>query len=163
MVSEPVLAKASTRIGVSEYMQLGRGEEQNGGRQKASILADIFEAIVCAIYLDSKKIEPAYDFVIHNVGPEITNSSLSDQYDANNYKSMLQEYAVKMYGIKPQYRLIKTLGPDHDKTFIISVEINGVDFGQGMAKSRKDAEQLSAQMAYNRIIDLLAEEKSGKK
>jgi len=154
VVSEPVLAKAAAKIKVTEYMQLGRGEEQNGGRLKPSILADIFEALVSAIYLDSKKIENAYEFVIHNLHPEIIKFTQKDE--GVNYKSLLQEYSLKTYGSKPVYRLIRTLGPEHDKTFIISAEINEIQLGAGMAKVRKEAEQIAAQNAYKSIMEVEA-------
>lgn len=153
VVSEPVLARASAAIGVPDYIQVGRGEELNGGRAKQSILADVFESVVGAIYLDSRKIEPPYEFVIHNINPEIIKFTGGDS-DTTNYKSLLQEHSLKMYGVKPEYRLVKTLGPDHDKTFVISVEITEVSFGQGIAKVRREAEQLAARSAYNAIAAL---------
>ncbi len=157
VVSEPVLAKASAKINASEFIQLGRGEEQNGGKNKPSILADVFEAIVSAIYLDSKKIEFAYEFVIHNLHPEIIKFTQKDE--GINHKSVLQEYSLKNYGVKPSYRLIKTLGPEHDKTFIMAVEINEVQLGTGMAKVRKEAEQISAANAYKHIMEIENEDK----
>lgn len=151
VVSEPVLARASTHLGVPEFIQIGRGEEQNGGRGRASMLADVFEAIVCAIYLDSGALDQAYDFVIHSLNEEIVKFTKLDH--GVNYKSVLQEYSLKHYGVKPEYKLIRTLGPEHEKTFIMSVEINEAQLAVGFAKSRKEAEQMCAQSAYKTIIE----------
>jgi ribonuclease-3 len=158
VVSEPTLAKAAAKINAPDYIQLGRGEEQNGGMNKPSILADVFEAIVSAIYLDSKKIEFAYEFVIHNLHPEIIKFTQKD--GGVNHKSILQEYSLKSYGVKPNYRLIKTLGPEHDKTFIMAVEINEIQLGTGLAKVRKEAEQIAASNAYRHIMEVESENRS---
>ncbi len=160
VVSEAALAKAAAKININEYIQLGRGEEQNGGKNKPSILADVFEAIVSAIYLDSKKIDFAYEFVIHNLYPEIVKFTRKDE--GVNHKSILQEYALKNYGVKPDYRLIKTLGPEHDKTFIVAVEINEIQLGTGMARVRKEAEQISAANAYKHIMEVESDYKNSR-
>lgn len=153
VVSEPSLARAATRLGVPDFIQLGRGEEHTGGRHRASMLADVFEAIACAIYLDGGELPPVRDFIIGALGDDMERAA-GLEHGADNFKSLLQEYALRHFGVKPEYKLLETRGPEHDKTFVVAVEINEIALATGTAKSRKEAEQLCAQNAYRSITEI---------
>ena len=122
VVSEEVLSELAKGLGIDEYILLGKGEEQSGGRAKKAILADAAEALIGAYYLDSG-FDAAFRFVRSLIEPEI-GKVLQNRHH-KDYKTMLQEYAQKYYRSYPLYRLIKKIGPDHDKTFWVSCEARG--------------------------------------
>ncbi|MFH1289032.1 MAG: ribonuclease III [bacterium] len=144
IVSEPVLSKNASQLVVGRYLLLGRGEEATGGRDRDSILANTFEAIIGAIYLDSGLGE-AYKFIIEHMENEMNTCNIVD------YKSQLQEWTqVKLKKI-PIYRVIDEIGPEHEKIFDIELSIDNVIYGRGQGKSKKQAEQLAAQMALVKL------------
>ncbi len=149
VVSEEVLSELAKGLRLDEYILLGKGEEQSGGRAKKAILADATEALFGAYYVDSG-FEAAYRFVRALVEPEI-GKVLQNRHH-KDYKTMLQEYAQKYHKSYPLYRLEKKSGPDHDRTFWVSCVVAGAAYGALSGKNKKEAEQCAAKAAYDAII-----------
>jgi ribonuclease III len=148
VVSEDSLADIARLLHVDNYILIGKGEEHSGGREKKAILADAFEAIIGAYFLDSG-FKAARKFILSCLVPEI-NKVLQDRH-RKDYKTLLQEYVQKRFKTYPRYTLRKRTGPDHDRTFWIDVEVDGVAYGPGEGKNKKEAEQAAAEMAWNRL------------
>ncbi len=148
LVSKPVLAEIAMDLSLGSLLLLNRGEEKTGGRQRQSILADTFEAVIGAIYLD-KGLAYSEDFIMNNLLVKFKSIMQRELY--KNYKSMLLEYAQSDLGKLPEYRIIRESGPDHDKSFVIGVYLNGDKVGQGAGKSKKTAEQEAAKYALQRL------------
>jgi ribonuclease-3 len=146
VVSEESLDSIARSIHVDQYLLIGKGEENSGGRTKKAILADCMEAIIGAYYLDTGYREVS-KFVLRFLVPEI-NKVLENRHK-KDYKTMLQEFVQKKYHIYPKYTLAKKSGPDHDKTFWMEVSVNGKTFGPGEGKNKKEAEQHAAAEAYS--------------
>jgi len=145
VVSEKSLAPiAKDVMHIDQYLILGKGEELSGGRQKPAILADAVEAVIGALYLDSGY-EAAEKLVLKLIVPEIRKV----QQDKGNkdYKSLLQEYHQKKYRTCPSYELVKMTGPDHDRTFWVTVHLGNTSYGPESGKSKKAAEQEAARSA----------------
>ena len=140
IVSEPILAKISRQIGVGKFLMLSRGEVMSGGRNRESILADSFEAILGAVYIDSN-LEEARVFALSHIKQYIDH--IEENEDILDFKSILQEYVQKEFRTVPTYELVAERGPDHMKEFEIQV-IVGNYREKAIAKNKKKAEQLSA-------------------
>lgn len=140
LVCESSLHKTALELGLGAYMKLGRGEERTGGRERASILADMVEAIIAAIYLDSD-MDEARRFIMDKV---LRNAELGEQHRTADYKTQLQELVQKKSGQHISYEMTGQSGPDHKKTFTFHVLINGEIVGEGSGKSKKEAEQMAA-------------------
>ena len=140
IVSEPILAKISRQIGVGKFLMLSRGEVISGGRNRESILADSFEAILGAVYIDSN-LDDARVFALSHIKQYIDH--IEENEDILDFKSILQEYVQKEFRTVPTYELIAERGPDHMKEFEIQV-IVGNYREKAVAKNKKKAEQLSA-------------------
>ena len=147
VVCEDSLAFANRTLGTGPYLILGRGEEKMGGHDRDSILADSYEAILGAIYLDGG-MEPARAFVFYSLVPHIEKISKSIQ--VNDYKTALQEEIQKNSKIPLKYMVIEEMGPAHDKTFKVHVTHNEKLLGEGVGKSKKDAEQQAAKVALEK-------------
>src|SRR3984957_3511564 len=144
VVNARVLAGVAERLGVGEVLLLGRGEESSGGRTKASILADAFEAILGAVYLDAGW-EAAEQLVLRELGEAITRAGKEpDDFD---HKSRLQEKAVHDGGGTPRYVVVGS-GPDHERAYQAEVFVAGTLLGVGAGRSKKDAEQEAARNAW---------------
>lgn len=143
LVCENALCKFANEIGLGSYLRLGRGEDMNGGRTRPSILADAFEAVIAAIYLDGG-IAPATDFVLGFIKQELKHV---ENVPFKDYKTMLQEVIQKNPEEKLGYILVSETGPDHDKRFEINVMLNSNVIGTGIDKTKKGAEQLAAKEA----------------
>ncbi len=141
VVSEDTLSTIALELGVNEYLMLGKGEELSGGRHKKAILADAMEAIIGALYLDSGY-RAAEQFVLSLMDPQIT--LVMENRHHKDYKTLLQEHVQKKYKTVPKYGLVKKTGPDHDRTFWVTVEINGSAYGPECGKNKKEAEQAVA-------------------
>ncbi|MBO8167808.1 MAG: ribonuclease III [Thermoanaerobacteraceae bacterium] len=144
VVCEPTLARVARKINLGQYLLLGRGEELTGGRQRPSVLADAFEALIAAIYLDAG-MEQAVSFVENQLKEEIVAAVNSEYY--GDYKTILQERIQKEFTDNVQYDILKEFGPDHNKTFVAGVSIGGKLLATGQGKSKKEAEQLAAKAA----------------
>ncbi len=140
-VCEQALFEFSKEIKLNQFIKLGRGEELTGGRNRASINSDAFEAVIAAIYLDGG-IEKAKNFVLRFVeGHEKTQSSFKD------YKTKLQEVIQKNPEELLEYVLVGESGPDHNKCFEVEVHLNSNVIGKGSGRSKKTAEQEAAREA----------------
>ncbi len=142
LVCEGSLCAFSKELGIGDFLLLGKGEQQNGGRGRPSILADAFEAVLAAIYLDGG-IEPAKAHVLRFVERELKtqNEHFVD------YKTVLQEIIQRNPEEELNYILVGEAGPDHDKTFTVDVMLNSNKIGTGVGHSKKQAEQLAAKQA----------------
>ena len=140
LVCETSLHKTALALGLGSYMRLGKGEEHTGGRERPSILADLVEAIIAALYLDSGMGE-ARRFIMARV---LNDVEFGDSHRGGDYKTQLQEVVQRKSNQVISYRQVGESGPDHDKTFTFEVLINGVVSGQGSGKTKKEAEQMAA-------------------
>ena len=144
VVNARVLAQVAERLGVGEVLLLGRGEETSGGREKASILADAFEAILGAVYLDAGW-DAAEILVLRELRDAITRAA--DEPNDFDHKSRLQEKAVHDGGGTPHYVVVGS-GPDHERAYEAEVFVAGTRLGVGVGRSKKDAEQEAARNAW---------------
>ncbi|BED92572.1 MAG: ribonuclease III [Candidatus Paraimprobicoccus trichonymphae] len=140
LVCEKTLCKFSQKLNVGKYLRLSNGEKKSGGEKRVSILADVFESLTAAIYLDGN-IKYAENFVLKFIIPEINNASLDKFCD---YKTSLQEIAQKNPEEVIKYILTDQKGPDHNKIFTVEVRINSNTVGVGAGRSKKEAEQNAA-------------------
>lgn len=147
-VCENALFEYSNKLGLGDYLKLGKGEEETGGRYKKAILADIFESFVAALYLD-QGFDVTKNFVLDIVVPFLDNEA--DFF--KDYKSMLQETIQTTHNIL-EYRLVKEEGPAHNKTFEYDLLIDGIVFGHGVAGTKKEAEQLAAKDALTKYVSI---------
>lgn len=138
------------KLGIGNYLLLGKGERMNDGRGRESILADLFEAIIGAIFLDGG-IESARDFLFKNFNAEISEII---QMPVRNWKALIQEYTQKEFQMPPVYSVLEESGPDHSKTFVIAVMVNGQEYGRGTGSSKKEAQQAAAKDAFSHGISL---------
>ena len=153
LVCEKSLAKEARELGLGEYMRLGNGEEKSGGRTRESILADAMEAVIGAVYIDGGFEEVKR--VVLNLFEEAINEAKHGKYVINDYKTALQE-KLQSKGITDiKYTLVKEMGPDHDKTFIVQLEVDGEPKTKGRGKSKKQAEQQAAEEMMERYINVL--------
>lgn len=148
LVNRRSLANRARRLGLGDYLVLSRGEELHGGRDRASTLADSFEALVGALFLD-QGIECTREFVLRQFDDEL--ALIPGPTDAENPKGELQERLQAISDKPPQYRLEATTGPDHDRVFECAVYHEGVDLGRGRGKSKKTAEAEAAADALLRL------------
>jgi ribonuclease III len=144
VVNARVLAEVAGRLGVGDVLLLGRGEEGSGGRTKASILADAFEAILGSVYLDAGW-EAAQSLVLRELGEYIARAG--EEPDDFDHKSRLQEKAVRDGEGPPRYVVVGS-GPDHDRAYVAEVYLGGTRRGTGEGRSKKDAEQEAARAAW---------------
>jgi ribonuclease III len=146
IVSEQGLAEVAGELGLGEWLFLGRGEEQSGGRRKASVLADACEALVAAIYLDGGY-GAAFEVVRRLFGPRVL--AVRDG-GALDFKTRLQERTARQR-VPVRYLVVNEKGPDHDKTFEIAVHIDSKEYARGVGKSKKEAEQRAAELALRAL------------
>lgn len=144
LVCEKALCEFSRELNLGDYLLLGKGEEKGGGRERDSILADAFEAVLAAIYIDGG-MEPAKKHVMNFVLREIKHHSSEDTF--KDYKTNLQEIIQQNPEESISYILTDESGPDHDKSFTVEVRMNSNVIGVGSGKSKKQAEQMAAKEA----------------
>lgn len=145
VVCEKSLAYAANKIDLGSFLYLGKGEENTGGRQRNSILADAFEALTGAIYLDSN-FEMITKLLIDNFEADIVHAvAKGDLF--NDFKTELQERLQRATKGKIDYIVYKESGPDHNKIFYVHVRIDGHIIGTGMGRNKKEAEQMAAKEA----------------
>lgn len=147
LVNENRLAAAAKSIRLGSHLQLGKGERRTQGERKNSILADAFEALVAAVYLDGG-FEAAFELVRRQFAPFF--DAIAEQEPLYDYKSMLQEYVQSRHMDMPAYEIIGQSGPDHDKTFRVALTVGGFTTC-ATGKNKKSAEQAAAQKAYERL------------
>lgn len=151
IVSEESLSSIARELNLGNYLLLGRGEESNDGRNKKGILADAIEAFVGALYLDSGFLK-ASAFVVELF--EVHIRLMFNRGDFKDYKSLLQEYVQKKYKISPSYKLVKELGPDHNKIFCVELYVNDKFISNGKGRSKKEAEMIAAEMALKNVVNI---------
>lgn len=144
-VCETALYEYAKKLELNKYLKLGKGEEETGGRNRKTIVSDIFESFLGAIYLD-QGIDEARKFFLENVIPHIKNHEV-DFFD--DYKSKLQEY-VQTDKKSLEYKIVKEVGPAHNKEFTSVVVIDGIVYGKGTSHSKKSAEQEAAKNALKK-------------
>ncbi len=143
LVCEKALHEFALKIDLGDYILLGKGEENTGGRQRASILADAFEAVIAAIYLDGG-FDAASRHILRFI-PKDIDSRRSVSF--SDHKTILQEIIQKNPEERIEYKLVGQSGPDHDKAFEVEVYLNSNVIGRGSGKSKKEAEQMAAREA----------------
>ena len=143
LVCEKALYTFGERIDLGSFIMLGKGEELAGGRERPSIIADAFEAVIAAIYLDGG-MEPVRKHILRFL-PEDIQGAVADAYD--DYKTILQEIVQKNPEEHVEYRIAGESGPDHNKSFTVQVMLNSNVIGEGTAHSKKSAEQQAAHEA----------------
>ena len=143
LVCEKTLKKFADEISLGEYIKLGKGEENTGGKDRPSIVSDAFEALIAAIYLDGG-IEVAAKHILRFIVPELDSSG---KPVLNDYKTALQEIIQQNKEERVVYVVVSEEGPDHDKRFEVEVHLNSNVIGRGVGRSKKQAEQLAAKEA----------------
>ena len=148
LVAETSLAPLAGELNLGAELRIGRGEESSGGRAKASLLSDAFEAVVAAIYLDSRAergLEAIYEVIERLIAPRIEHAL--DSAAVFDFKTELQEWAQKRYKEPVVYRIVSEGGPDHEKTFAAAALLRERELGRGSGRSKKQAEQAAARAA----------------
>lgn len=143
LVCEKALYNFAQQIDLGEFISLGKGEEHTGGRERPSILADAFEAVIAAIYLDGG-LEAARKHILSFI-PQDVDSLKTISF--NDYKTILQEIIQQNPEEKVEYVMKGQSGPDHDKAFVVQVCLNSNVIGNGTGRSKKQAEQMAAKEA----------------
>lgn len=148
LVCEQSLHRIAQRMELGKYMRLGRGEERTHGRERPSILADMVESILAAMYLDSGSLEEPRRFILNEL---LLPADLGEQHRSEDYKTALQELIQRKPNQLISYEMLGQSGPDHDKTFVFRVLVNGVPVGEGCGRSKKEAEQMAAREALEHL------------
>jgi ribonuclease III len=148
LVNERVLAAKAAAMNLGAELRLGKGEEKSGGRDKESILAAAYEAVLGAIYLDAGY-EPARAVIEVQFGTELGEHATVGQRD---YKTQLQELTQRLFRETPSYTLVEESGPDHEKRFVSEIAVGGRACGRGVGKSKKTAEQAAAMQALAALM-----------
>lgn len=147
LVKGTVLSEIAKDISLGDYLRLGRGEDETGGRKKQSVLADALEAVFGAVYLDGG-FDEVRRVILGLFGDRIPSVIESGQY--HDYKTELQELSQNRWGMLPEYRLTAEEGDEHQKVFTVEVYIKGGLFGTGTGKSKKEAQTLAAKEAIGK-------------
>ncbi len=143
VVCEKALCSYTRQLDLGKHIRLGKGEAHSGGASRPSILGDVYEAVLAAIYLDGG-LEPAQRFVLRFIIPEIESQRRRHFKD---YKTSLQEIVQQNPGERIEYVLVGSSGPDHNKVFSVEVHLNSNVIGSGHGHSKKEAEQQAAKEA----------------
>ncbi|HZT28658.1 MAG TPA: ribonuclease III [Bryobacteraceae bacterium] len=155
LVSAAHLHEVAREIGLGQYLQLGRGEEMNGGRSKKTLLVDALEALIAAMYLDGG-LERTREFVTHFVlGPAGDDHAMLQEplpQSVMDFKSALQELAQARKLPQPRYSIVRERGPEHSKTFTIEVRVGREWVGQADGFTKKSAAQKAAREVYQRLV-----------
>jgi ribonuclease III len=146
IVNETGLADVAVELGLGEWLFLGRGEEQSGGRRKPSVLADACEALIAAIYLDGG-FSAAFAVIERLFGARVRSAQEAGLHD---FKTRLQERAARRR-LQVRYTVVKEQGPDHDKTFEIAACVGERELSRGVGKTKKEAEQRAAELALRAL------------
>jgi len=149
LVSTTALARQAEQLALGDHLLLGRGEEKTGGRRKQALLADGYEALIAAIYLDGG-VEQARAFITREFAPLVADVQRTGLI-GGDHKSALQEYLQSNDAPLPEYRLAGTVGPDHRKLFQIQVVVRDEVLAEAIAPSKKEAEQEAARLALEKL------------
>jgi ribonuclease III len=148
LIREETLAQLASELHLGDYLQLGKGEEGSGGRERPSNLCDAFEALVGALFLDDGQ-AAAEIFVLTRLSNKL--ESIKAEKSSENYKAKLQEFTQIELKLLPSYHLITASGPDHDKNFTVEVKLADEVIGTGSGKSKKIAEMEAARSACQKL------------
>lgn len=148
MVRQDMLAEKALQLKLGDYLLLGKGEESSGGRGKRNNLADAYEALTAAVYLD-RGFESARSFVLSGFAADM--QAIKEGKHSPNYKALLQELTQAEFKTLPEYEMIEATGPDHDKIFCVSVSLGDVLLAVGSGKTKKTAESEAARAAYSKL------------
>jgi dsRNA-specific ribonuclease len=149
VVNKTSLAEMARALGLGDALRMSRGEESSGGARKDSLLADAYEALVAAVFLDGgfeaarRLFESAFERRIED--------AMGGKLRARDYKTRLQEVSQARFGQAPVYRIVDESGPDHAKTFVTELRIRGTVWATGRGSSKKEAEQSAARKALTRL------------
>ena len=147
VVNAEVLAEVAEEIDLGADLRLGKGEDASGGREKPSILSDAMEAVIGAVYIDGGW-GAAEELVMRLLGERIIEGAAGP--GGHDFKTRLQELSARMYDELPRYHHVSE-GPDHAKRFVATVSVNGEAVGRGEGRSKKQAEQAAARVAWERL------------
>ena len=150
LVCEESLHEVAQKLELGRYLKLGNGEEAGGGRQRTSILADATEAVFAAVYLDGGI--SAASALIHRVLLDVEREEVVEER-RRDYKTQLQERVQRQAGQELTYCMVGEEGPDHAKTFITEVRLNGAAIGRGSGHSKKESEQMAAKAALEKLSE----------
>jgi ribonuclease-3 len=148
LVSKAILSRRALRIGLGRFVLMSHSEVESGGRQRLSILADAFESVIGAVYLD-QGFEPARAFIHRHLLAE--SDAITSDKRHTNYKSHLQEYVQNSFRTHPVYRIRSEYGPDHSKHFMVEVMVGKRTLGEGRGHNKKEAEQAAARDALEKV------------
>lgn len=148
LVCEEALMNYSLQLGLNEFLMLGMGEEKNGGRTRPSIIADLFESFIGAVYLETNKetVDRILDVVLDEAMNRLEDLSITD------YKTKLQEFIQSDSRRSVSYEVIATHGPSNAPVFDVVVKVDNLIYGEGSGKSKKKAEQMAAKDAFNKLV-----------
>jgi ribonuclease III len=152
MVNARSLEAAARRLNLGDHLRLGRGEEKTGGREKQTLLADAFEAVIAAVYLDAG-LDRAREVLRHTLF-EFALEEDGERIAESDRKSALQEFLQGRGEVPAEYRLARESGPDHQKTFQIEVWVKGECLASAEGATKKEAEQMAARLALQRLEQL---------
>jgi ribonuclease-3 len=147
-VRQETLARLALELKLGDYLYLGKGEEATGGREKQTNLADAFESLVGAIFLD-QGLDAARRFVLSELSSDFER--VRAEGIGRNYKALLQEFTQAKFKQLPTYRVVETSGPDHDKGFTVEVLLGDKVLGAGSGKSKRAAEMEAARSAWEKV------------
>lgn len=150
LVNQKRLGALAQAVDLGHHLRLGKGEEKTGGREKESILADAYEAIIGAFYLDQGW--NSIDRHLKNIFSPLL-SELTSLETTEDFKTRLQELLQKRFKKSPRYLVVQETGPDHQKIFEVQIEFYGKSLGQGHGKSKREAEQEAARVAYGHLSE----------
>jgi len=148
LVKTTTLAVVAKELGLDKMLKMSKGEERSGGRENIGMLADTFEAVTGALYLD-QGYDAAKEFISTSLLPRVTEIVSSKLY--KDYKTNLQELVQSQGKSTPEYKTIDESGPDHLKTFTVEVHVDGTALGTGLGKSKQDASQEAARVALEKM------------
>ena len=148
LIREETLAQLASELNLGDYLFLAKGEEQTGGRGRQSNLADTFEALIGAIFLD-QGLTAIKDFVLRKLHGQL--EQIKTEGIGRNYKALLQELTQAKYKLLPTYRIVEVSGPDHDKNFTVEVTLGDRILGTGSGKSKRAAEIEAAHSAWEKL------------
>lgn len=150
VVSEPALASIARELGLGTFLLLGKGEDQTGGRNKDSLLADCLEALIASLYLDGGK-DAAEAFVLRSFEDLLKRTCASG--GTVDYKTELQELCQERLKQLPEYRIVSETGPDHQKQFEVELSVRNEVYGRGKGRNKKEAEQRAAKEALEKLSE----------
>jgi ribonuclease-3 len=149
IIRQETLAEIAAELELGDNLLLGRGEEITGGRRKPTNLADAFEALIGAIYIDQGP-DTVRNFVLPKFSTKLVEGNAAET--GRNYKALLQELTQAKYKKLPTYRITEASGPDHDKRFVVEVKLGNRMLGAGSGKTKRAAEKEAARSAWEEMV-----------